>query len=319
MATNHLLIPQDIIDIIVDSLEAGGEWNALRACSLVSPSFLHPCRKHIFGKISLMATGRAHIWSPGHPEGPGVQILSKRFLRLLRQSPHIVQYVRTLIMKSVVGGDTDWMKTSEEIPSIIGLLAKLEKFEFRSKVPMHWSNFAPTVQSSLISLIRSHRLQKLALQGVMGLPMSLAEHFGSLNILHVLDVTLEHGESTQIFNPMVLNSTSEMRALSARGPDSIMEWLFLPKAIAAFVDYARFSFLDIQLGANTLIFQFLSEFLEKAISLRNIHFLLLDDGMCSTLIHELKSKNFFDSRPHFVASISGSYKITTHPPYLLLS
>ncbi|KAF9481973.1 hypothetical protein BDN70DRAFT_991465 [Pholiota conissans] len=277
MDSNAPSLPRDILYSIVDVLKSDDDRKTtLRACSLASPIFLHQCRKHLFGTINLMATGRPHKWDASTPTGNGPKVLGLRFLQLLRHSPHIAPYVRALVVKSLLSEQEDivWMATNKQMGFILTLLTSLDTFEFCIQLRLehersyHWEMFDPAVKSSLATLIQSNQLRKLTLQGIIGFPILLVEHFGALQDLKLIDF---------IPNELVTNEANatsskytNLRSLSFLQSDIAVEWILRSNAF----DCANFSFLDVELSNNPFMLPLLSAFLERATSLEDLHFLI---------------------------------------------
>ncbi|KAF9472423.1 hypothetical protein BDN70DRAFT_818695, partial [Pholiota conissans] len=163
-----LSVPQDIIDLIADTLGGAGHVEELKACSLVHSAFLHPCRKHIFATVYLMPIG-----PPSDVKGTAV--LGGRLFRVLQQSPHIASYVRSLSIHADTAPDLDWMLKSQEMSSILDILTNrnLRTFEFQTGAYSLWEFVAPSIRTSLTSLIASRQLEHLTLRGLINLPTSL--------------------------------------------------------------------------------------------------------------------------------------------------
>jgi len=71
-------IPQDIVDEILDRLAAGSgsRYRSLRTCSLVSKSWVQPCRRHLFRSVTFLP-GNMDRWFKAFPvpkEGPAHRV-----------------------------------------------------------------------------------------------------------------------------------------------------------------------------------------------------------------------------------------------------
>lgn len=274
-----LSLPQDIVDTIVDILHDSGDRKALNACSLAAPAFLHPCRKHIFATVNLTAIGTPYKWDP-EPTGPGVDVLGTRFHAQLVESPYLMQYVRALKAHARNGLEAQWLMDSAEFSSLLSSLTRLESLELGARIAMRWTACSPALRSALISLLSTSPLRRLRLETVVGLPVSLVEQFGALTSLSLLDVPLGQGVAGG-GGYEDLHQQANLRAMSSRGSDSVLEFLLRPTTMRrTFIDYPRFSLLDFQLGQHPRTYLLLSEFLAKTVSLSQLHCMLSANGAC---------------------------------------
>lgn len=270
-------LPQDIIDTIVDILHESGDLKSLKACSGAARCFLHPCRRHIFASVDISANGRPYKWDP-EPTGPGVDVLGERFHALLVRSPYITQYVRTLRAHARNGREAQWLTHSDELPAVLAELTHLVRLDIGARVAMRWADCTPALRSAFLSLLATSPLRTLRLQTVVGLPVSVVEQFGALHAVHLLDVPLAPPGADVPVGGGGSISRANLRAISARGSDSVLEFLLRPTGKRTFIDYARFAFLDCQLGHHPHSYLLLSEFLAQARGLSALHCMLSASG-----------------------------------------
>ncbi|KAK0209313.1 hypothetical protein DFS33DRAFT_525981 [Desarmillaria ectypa] len=91
-ASPQPIIPQELIDIIIDNLY--NDTGSLRACALVSSSWSGRSQQNLFSRITL--AGRP--W-PDEPKG---RTLAEVFLRLIESAPHLSKFVQHL---EIIEGD----------------------------------------------------------------------------------------------------------------------------------------------------------------------------------------------------------------------
>ena len=107
-----ITFPLEVEETILELLAADEDdegHSALKTCSLVCQAFLHICRKYLFGRIVINAHNSRS--PPFHA-----------FERLLRETPEIADYVRTLDYTFRIGDLTS--------PSIQETLMRISRLEF---------------------------------------------------------------------------------------------------------------------------------------------------------------------------------------------
>ena len=78
------VLPFDIIALIIDIVGENKDINLLKELALVSHSFLQICSKHLFATIDL------------YDAVPKCRTSKKEFVKLLKNRPDIVKYIRKL-------------------------------------------------------------------------------------------------------------------------------------------------------------------------------------------------------------------------------
>jgi hypothetical protein len=159
-----LSIPQDVIACIIDEIPtqlfSHRDRETLRACSIVSRSFLHPSQKTLFSSILLR-----HYSSD--PDGYGSH-LCRRFHNILASSPHISRYVRHLAIVDFKGRQStspeeheSWMLSEPTFPLVLRMLPCLRSFHVNPAyrpLPLNWHTFSADLKSSFIHLLRTPSL-----------------------------------------------------------------------------------------------------------------------------------------------------------------
>ena len=84
------VLPFDIFTLIIDIIGESKDTNLLKELALVSHSFLHICSKHLFATVELLDTDPKHYLA---------EATNKRFVKLLRSRPDVVNYIRRLTYK----------------------------------------------------------------------------------------------------------------------------------------------------------------------------------------------------------------------------
>ena len=78
------VLPFDILTVIIDIVEENKDTDLLKELALVSHSFLHICREHLFATVELNSSSYL-------TESP-----KRAFVKLLESNPDVVKYIRKL-------------------------------------------------------------------------------------------------------------------------------------------------------------------------------------------------------------------------------
>ena len=205
-------IPQDIIDNVIAGV--GDDTQLLKKCSLVSSSFLLPCRKQLFSRITLMDNERF-----------------QGIYQLLIQNPVITTFVRTIAFSFTGTGNlldpanSEWMNGTSLLAILRLPFCCLEGFsinvwpEYRS----NWSCFSNELKDALLNIIHSSTLKTLFLKGVSEVPITLFFH-----IVHLTTLKLD---SISPYDFAGRNSSS-LAPAEAREPHAVVDrcvWCFNSK------------------------------------------------------------------------------------------
>ena len=164
--TKSLEIPQDIIDNVVAAV--GDDKRLLKQCSLVSTSFLLPCRKLLFSKISLENDQTCQ----------GIH-------QFLVQNPVIQSFVGTIILTLQ---NRQWVNGTSLL-GILGLpLCRLEHFSIGCSWggPSNWNSFSNELKDALSNFIHSSNLKSLSLRTIK-VPFTFFLHIVHLTTLELWD------------------------------------------------------------------------------------------------------------------------------------
>ena len=215
-----ITFPLEIEETILELLAADEDdegHSALKACSLVCQAFLLICRKYLFGRIVL--NGHNFRSPPSHA-----------FERLLRETPEIADYVRTLDYTFRIGDLTS--------PSIQETLMRISRLEFLALRVLHrgrdlfrfdWSN--NPMRPALLHLLHLPTLIHLMMAGIKDFVISDLIPCVNLKYLKIGDVTMaaentfpsilpEHSIQLNEFAAGSSNSAlAIMKLCTARRPD----------------------------------------------------------------------------------------------------
>ena len=157
-------IPQELIDKIIDQLHA--DRITLKACSIVSHSFLHPCRKHLFFSIDLSRVSSSQVHT---------------LCNILKTQPGIGSLIRELYI--YLGGDEmcDWIMEDSVLPNILEMTPHLQMISLNGRVHpsfIVWQFIPIRVQSAILIGLQSPNLTEVRINTVGVFPSSI---FSSLS------------------------------------------------------------------------------------------------------------------------------------------
>ncbi|KAJ6459646.1 hypothetical protein C8R45DRAFT_553972 [Mycena sanguinolenta] len=187
--------PQEILDIIVDSLD---EMASIKSCSLVSWAFVPASRTHIFRAISLeMLT-----------DAPG------KLHAILLQSPQIALYIRDFTIKRSPHPNL-WMQPNSPLPAVLPLLSRIRQFSIFG-VWGNWLNIPDSLASAILHVISSLTLDRLHILNVTNVPSVLLHHALSMRVLSLYFVSLNPTEDPDalIYIPRIRHESTSPEDLN---------------------------------------------------------------------------------------------------------
>ncbi|KAJ7701450.1 hypothetical protein B0H17DRAFT_1327592 [Mycena rosella] len=182
-------LSQELLEIILDDLDADGDTLSLRMCSLVSASLCHSSQARIFRRVTLAP------WVTNN------NTMCFLFHRLVTHSPHITRYVRILVLQdralytrlSTMEMPT-WMIREPTLPPLLRMLPNLEGFHFHAQSfrwTSPWSN-AP-LSSAIFDALTSSKISSIHFRG-LSIPASCILKSSGLRRLLLNDLAvLENG------------------------------------------------------------------------------------------------------------------------------
>jgi hypothetical protein len=173
-STMSPVLPFDIIALIIDIVAENKDKKFLNELALVSNSFLHICRKHLFATVEL------------HDAFPGFHIASskKEFLKLLESRPHIVEYIRKLTYK--VGNNVNSPKNDYRLLPILRTTT-IPHLNCLTITASHldWNELDSSLTSAFLHLMHLPTINHIDLSSIVNFPLSSLTP--SVN-LHRLDI-----------------------------------------------------------------------------------------------------------------------------------
>ncbi|KIJ95654.1 hypothetical protein K443DRAFT_682869 [Laccaria amethystina LaAM-08-1] len=202
-------IPQEIIETIIAQLGFLGDDGSLRACALVSHSFLSAAQSYLFQTVRL-----------DHFDGRRKR--HEHFHILLLDKPHIGTYVYNLLLGDEhedTFGETpsSWITDTEYLSNILPFLNRLQAFSLSFSSEMtEWSSMSRNARLALESLFRLPSLRSVALQFISGVPAHILLSLTKLVELSLSSVHVDIVDSlTETTQPANL-STLVLRGCSPR-------------------------------------------------------------------------------------------------------
>ena len=179
-------LPQDIIDNVIAA--GGDDMDLLKQCSLVSSSFLHTSRKHLFSRISI-----------------GSDETCQGIHQFLIQNPVVQTFVKAITLTESM---PNWRMTPEWLngTSLLAILRLpfccLECFSIvlleDDEQPMtfflsedvppeywDWNDFSSEMKDALSNIILSSTLKTIRLDGVVNVPTTFFLHVTHLTTLEL--------------------------------------------------------------------------------------------------------------------------------------
>jgi hypothetical protein len=219
---NTLVIPQDIIDTIIEAV--GDDSHLLKTCAVVSSSFLLPSRKSLFSKIYLRSDRACQRLHQFLLENPLVQ----SFVRNITMSWHSDAYLRL---------------NGTALIAILRLpFCCLESFSLDMWCKhMHWNKFSSELQKALSNIIHSPALSVLDLNGI-DMPMML------LQGIHLTELVLK----SLLPNYFVGMQSSSPPAASQTVIDKCKWRFFKPQRGKSLTTFSYFPVINLEHGKVSL-------------------------------------------------------------------
>ncbi|KAJ7256924.1 hypothetical protein C8J57DRAFT_1472795 [Mycena rebaudengoi] len=193
-------LPQELIDAILAHLR--DDHAALRACSLVSNSFVAPSQRGIFRSLWLHAQG-------SHPTFHDATAA-------LAQFPHLRSYIHDLTI-ALASSDVEFDHSALE--SILCAVKNVERLTFSARSAVYWNRLAYGLRSAIQTVVSLPSLRELHLATYfVGVP----SHFilraaSSVSFLSIRRITLDEGEEIEFSIPDAATAQLKHLAILDRG------------------------------------------------------------------------------------------------------
>ena len=155
------VLPFDIIELIIETV--GGEnedTNLLKELALVSHSFHQICSKHLFATIELHDGVSC----------PDIASSKKGFVKLVRNRPDVVKYIRKLTYE-VSHFDDDGLH-SPILSNFLRTIPSLNYLIITSRVWMDWNKLNSSLTSAFLHLMHLPTVNHIDLSFIINFPLS---------------------------------------------------------------------------------------------------------------------------------------------------
>ncbi|CAA7268574.1 unnamed protein product [Cyclocybe aegerita] len=220
------MIPLEIVEHILSYLE-NADFNTLRACALTSRLFVHGSRKLLFRTFDLRDCAR---YRPSH--GFDSSWLRSRyihrFITLLRTSPHLIPYIRNIIIVTMLGDAAGWLEEST-LPSILlDLLsqAQITVFTLGCDDPnaVNWQTLHGSLQRSIRVLLSRRTVVDLRLWNVDQIALDVVALFSGLRQLTATQQELPRADKTALEHLEIARCGAHLSALLQERPPAT-DWV----------------------------------------------------------------------------------------------
>ena len=183
------LLPQELIDIIIDELGSHVtsdferhpvEFQTLQNCALVSRSFRPLATRWVFFRASFQGRWNDETWIHKRVEG---------FFNILIANPSIGGSVRELFIQTAQNDFNFWLQDNAPLVSILGRLSQIQRFHLVYGLkPINWETLPSKTATALQCTIQSPSLRFLELRDIHGFPWFILAGCRALKDLEIFRV-----------------------------------------------------------------------------------------------------------------------------------
>ncbi|KAJ7136654.1 hypothetical protein C8R44DRAFT_360856 [Mycena epipterygia] len=221
------VLPQELFDLVIDHLF--DDLESLRACAVVSSSFLHSSRPHIFANLRIGPQDREHSIDELHA------IFAKfPFLAARVQSVHIWDNI--MRRHSWIGEYPT--SVAPGVAQFSRALVSLQRFSITIESGcVHWANISEALRESIHHTLTMQTLTCLDLTGIYGLPFTLFAHCPALKAVTLKWVTFDERDNLDFATTLIACAGSpptQLEHLSidldTRMLELLSRWILLPES-----------------------------------------------------------------------------------------
>ncbi|KAJ7104369.1 hypothetical protein B0H15DRAFT_22580 [Mycena belliarum] len=178
------VLPQELFDLVIDHLH--DDPRSLRACAVVSTSFLPPSRVHLFSHIRI-----------GHLDQ---ERSIKELHTILAKSSGVAARVESLHFWDDMMRHHSWLEGNLELAPAVAhflrILPSLQRFCITINAGfVHWANMATILRTSVYKTIVLPTLTRVELTGLYGLPFALFANCTALKSVTLKWVTFHERDN----------------------------------------------------------------------------------------------------------------------------
>ena len=195
------VLPFDIISLIIDIVGENRDTNLLKELTLVSHSFHQICGKHLFAIVEL------------HDALPEYHVASskKGFVKLLKNRPDVVKYIRKLTYKvssnnriqscspgpTYPSFDNDDHLLSPVLPNFLRTISRLNCLTINAS-KLDWNTLDSSLTSAFLHLMDLPTINHIDLSLIQNFPLSSLTPSVNLHRLDIFYLRLEEDDSFEI-------------------------------------------------------------------------------------------------------------------------
>ncbi|KAK7061277.1 D-ser-dehydrat domain-containing protein [Favolaschia claudopus] len=179
-------LPQELFDHIIAQL--ADDLDSLRTCALVSSSFLHTARGHLFSNIKVGPLDLEH----------SIEDLSE----ILTRFPYLTGRVRSLHLWDHIMRRYSWIEDSRSsavaprVADFSGMLVSLKRFVITIEAGfVHWANISKPLRKSIRLVVAIPTLTSVELNGLYGLPFTLFANCSALKSVKLKWVSFDERDN----------------------------------------------------------------------------------------------------------------------------
>jgi hypothetical protein len=215
------VLPFDIIALIIDIVGENKDTNFLREFALVSHSFLQICRKHLFATVEL----QDQLYVPKHD----VAFPKKGFVKLLKNRPDMVKYIRNLTYKVSIHElrspacarfHRDHLLSPILLPNFLRTIPRLSCLKING-FTLDWNRLNSSLTSAFLHLMHLPTINHIDLSFIQNFPLSSLTSSVNLYRLDICHMTYGEDGSFEIVQSKMLPkirefNTSESELLTTK-------------------------------------------------------------------------------------------------------
>ncbi|CAA7269380.1 unnamed protein product [Cyclocybe aegerita] len=169
-------LPDDILVSIVEVLGHEGDHRTLKACTLMSRSTLHFCRKYLFRSFDMRSRWNQHVQEAMIPQ----------FYDFLTRHPHLVRYIRIAYFmdKTLVKCIVNCL----QLPPLLRLCTSISNFGLEiSNGLTTWLTLSYDLRGAILEMISRPHFTSLRFSGLDSIPIDILARCRSLRCLDIED------------------------------------------------------------------------------------------------------------------------------------
>ncbi|KAJ7151348.1 hypothetical protein C8R43DRAFT_951160 [Mycena crocata] len=221
------LEPEELFDLVIDHLF--DDLDSLRACALVTSSFLPSSRSHIFSHLRVGPVDQEHSVDELH--------------EILAKFPYLAARVESLHLWDHIMRRHSWIEeyaasVAPGVAQFSRILVALKRFSVTIESGcVHWANISEALRSSVHLTLMMQTLTCVELTGLYGLPFTLLAHCPAVKSLSLKWVTFDERDNLDFAATLAACAGSPPTQLERLTLDIdtrmlalLLRWILLPES-----------------------------------------------------------------------------------------